>query len=125
MNVLLDTSAWIELFKATKNTGRIKEILTKEPCYTSIVTIAEIVNWAEKEKRNHEDIIDNVGKASTIIGLNESISVLAGRLNFERKKLNSKLGMLDSFILATAMTYGLRILTKDSYFGDLQEVEKL
>lgn len=125
MNVLLDTSAWIELFKATKNTGRIKEVLTKEPCYTSIVTIAEIVNWAEKEKRNHEDIIDNVGKASTIIGLNESISVLAGRLNFERKKLNSKLGMLDSFILATAMTYGLRILTKDSYFGDLQEVEKL
>jgi predicted nucleic acid-binding protein len=125
VNVLLDTSAWIELFKATKNTGRIKEVLTKEPCYTSIVTIAEIVNWAEKEKRNHEDIIDNVGKASTIIGLNESISVLAGRLNFERKKLNSKLGMLDSFILATAMTYGLRILTKDSYFGDLQEVEKL
>ncbi|MCL5419861.1 MAG: PIN domain-containing protein [Candidatus Marsarchaeota archaeon] len=123
--MLLDTSAWIELFKATKNTGRIKEVLTKEPCYTSIVTIAEIVNWAEKEKRNHEDIIDNVGKASTIIGLNESISVLAGRLNFERKKLNSKLGMLDSFILATAMTYGLRILTKDSYFGDLQEVEKL
>lgn len=123
--MLLDTSAWIELFKATKNTARIKEVLTKEPCYTSIVTIAEIVNWAEKEKRNHEEIIDNVGKASTIIGLNESISILAGRLNFERKKLNNKWGMLGSFILATSMTYGLRILTKDSDFGDLQEVEKL
>lgn len=123
--MLLDTSAWVELFEATKNTVRIKEVLTKEPCYTSIVTIAEIVNWAEKEKRNHEEIIDNVGKASTIIGLSEPISVLAGKLNFERKKLNKKWGMLDSFILATAIVYGLKILTKDSDFRDLQEVEML
>lgn len=125
MSVLLDTSAWIEIFEATRNTAHIKEVLTKEPCYTSIVTIAEIVNWAEKEKRNHEEIIDNVGKASTVIGLSESISILAGRLSFERKKLNKKWGMLDSFILATAMVYGLRILTKDSDFRDLQGVEML
>ncbi len=123
--MLLDTSAWVELFEATKKTARIKEVLTKEMCYTSIVTIAEIVSWAEKSKRNHEEIIENVGKASTIIGLSESISVLAGRLNFERKKSNKKWGMLDSFILATAMAYRLNILTADNDFRDVSGAEIL
>jgi predicted nucleic acid-binding protein len=123
--MLLDTSAWVELFEATKKTVRIKEILTKETCYTSIVTIAEIVNWAEKEKRNYKEIIENVGKASIVIGLNESISTLAGRLNFERKKSNKKWGMLDSFILATAKVYGLDILTSDNDFRDITNAEIL
>ena len=46
-------------------------------------------------------------------------------MNFERNKLNRRWGILDSFILATGMSYGLRILTKDSDFRDLDDVELL
>ena len=119
--MLLDTSAWIELLEATKNAVHVKEALLKENCYTSIVTIAEIVNWAEKERKDYGKIIENIGKASTIMGLDEQISVLAGRLNFERKKANRKWGMIDSFILASATIYGLKILTKDNDFSDVAE----
>jgi hypothetical protein len=60
-----------------------------------------------------------------VIELDEDITVLAGRLNFERKKINKKWGMLDSFILASGSIYGFKILTKDGDFRDLPDIEKL
>jgi predicted nucleic acid-binding protein len=53
------------------------------------------------------------------------MAVLAGRINFERKINKRKWGMIDSFILATSLIYGLNILSRDSDFGDLQNVEIL
>lgn len=123
--VLLDTSAWIELLEDTKNTRRIRTLLESEECHTSIATIAEISNWAAKYNRDSEPIISRISKLSTILAIDNTIAVLAGRLNFERKRNNKKWGMMDSFILATSLIYGLRILVKDPDFSDLQNVEIL
>jgi predicted nucleic acid-binding protein len=118
----LDTSAWIELFEETKNTNKVKAVLLSEECHTSIVSIAEIVNWAVKGKREHAVFINGIDRLSTVIEADEEIAKLAGKLNFERKKKNKKWGMMDSFVLATSLTYGLEILTKDSDFEDLPNV---
>ncbi len=123
--MLLDTSAWIELFEDTKNTEKVKKILLSETCYTSIVTVAEVVNWAEKEEKNSEAMIEGISKLSMIITLDNTIATLAGKLNYQRKKINKKWGMIDSFILATGLHYGLKILSKDSDFSDLSSVEIL
>jgi predicted nucleic acid-binding protein len=123
--MLLDTSAWIEFFDGTKQGARVREVLTKETCYTSIVSISELVNWSCKEKNDTEFLVNAVGDLSIVVDLNNDIAVLAGKLNFERKKTNKKWGIMDSFVLATAMYYYLKILSKDPDFGDLQNVEIL
>jgi predicted nucleic acid-binding protein len=123
--MLLDTSAWIEFFIGSEKGKRVKEILYINDCYTCIVTMAEVTNWAFKEKISVKPLIEAIKNLSNIIELDEDISVLAGKLNFERKKLNKKWGMLDSFILASGTIYGLKILTKDNDFKDISTVELL
>jgi predicted nucleic acid-binding protein len=48
------------------------------------------------------------------LGLNELIVILAGKINYERKRIEKNWGMMDSIILATAQIYNLKVLTKDS-----------
>lgn len=123
--MLLDTSAWIEFFIGSDKGRRVKEVLSIAECYTSIVSLAEVTNWALKEKRDTKFLINAIGQLSTVIKLDEDITVMAGQLNFERKKTNKKWGMIDSFILATAMIYNLTILAKDPDYKDLEAVEML
>lgn len=123
--MLLDTSAWIEFFIGSEKGKRVKEVLYKNDCYTCIVSIAEVTNWALKEDRGVEFLVKAIKQLSNIIELDDDIMVLAGKLNFERKKLNKKWGMLDSFILASGSIYELKILTKDNDFNDLSGVEIL
>ena len=73
----------------------------------------------------HEELIAIVTQATHVLPLNLSIARLAGGLNYKRKKVVKNWGMIDSMILATALTYSLKILTKDSHFGDLDNAEML
>ena len=123
--MLLDTSAWTEFFIGSEKGKRVKGVLHKYDCYTSIVTLAEVTNWALKEDRNTKILVEVIKHLSNIIKLDDDISVLAGKLNFDRKKLDKKWGMLDSFILASGMIYSLKILTKDNDFKDISDVEML
>ena len=125
--MLFDTAAWIEFFQGT-DTGRIVEekIIAGEN-FTSIVTFAEIVNWCFRTgiEDKSEYYLGIVKKGSQILHLNELISINAGKLNYERKKGGRKWGMIDSIIVATAQTYGLKILTKDNAFRDLPDAQVL
>ncbi len=123
--MILDTSAWIEFFVKSDKGLKVKDALNRERCYTSIVTISEISNWAMKQNVSHEELIDIVIQTTHILPLNLSTARLAGELNYKRKKKIKDWGMLDSMILATALAYDLKILTKDSHFKDLDNAEML
>ncbi len=123
--MLLDTSAWVEFFIGSAKGKRVKEFLGDVDCYTSIVSLAEVTNWALKENKEVPSLINTIKQLSNVIELDEDITVLAGKLNFERKKIIKKWGMLDSFILASGSIYELKILTKDSDFRDLPDVVML
>ena len=125
--MLLDTSAWVEFFQGTERSKKVESVLKTEENFTSIVSIAEIVNWCLRN--DIRDLItvytEGIKKGSRILGLSEAASSAAGELNFDRKKTVKNWGMLDSFIVATSLLYDLRILTKDSQFKDLPNVEML
>ena len=123
--MLFDTSAWIEFFIKSEKGEIVKKYLESEECHTCIVTIAEISNWAMRENLNANGLVQFIFSATKILNLNSEISILAGKINYRRKKFVNKWGMMDSLILATALCYDLRILTKDSYFRDLENVEIL
>lgn len=123
MLTLLDTSAWIELFIRGPNWHRVEEVLKGDECYTSILSVAEVANWAAKQNINPSIPIDIMEATTTMLDLDSQTARLAGLINFERKKLVKKWGMLDSLIFATAMSHGLKVLAKDSDFHGLAGVE--
>ena len=123
--MLLDTSAWVEFFIKSEKGELVKNILQTEKCCTSIVTLAEISNWALRENQNGKECLKFIVSIAKILNLTHEISFLAGELNFQRKKNVKNWGMVDSFILATALIYDLKILTKDNHFRDLDNVEIL
>ena len=105
----------------------VENALKTEENFTSIVTLAEIVNWCLKNDIDYRirEYIEGIKKGSKILELNEAIIISAGELNFKRKKAVHNWGMLDSFILATSLVYDLKILTKDLHFKDLENVKIL
>ena len=125
--MILDTSAWIEFFQGTENCETVAQVLRKEQPATSTVTLAEIVHWCLRNKLEHKiaDYLDGIRAGSRILHASEHIFITAGMLNYERKKINKRWGMVDSIILATAHTYGLGVLTKDSQFKDLPNIRLL
>ena len=125
--MLLDTSAWIELFQETDRTAIVKNVLETEENFTSAITFAEIVNWCLRNKKEDKitAYLEGIRNGSTILDLNEAIIISAGKLNYERKKIVKNRGMADSLILSTSLFYNLKILTKDNHFKDLENVEML
>ena len=123
--VILDSSAWVEFFIKSEKGFIVKNMLKSEECCTSIVTLAEISNYAARENLEGKELTEFMISTTKILDLNPQICFLAGKLNYNRKKIVKNWGMIDSLILATALIYDLKILTKDRHFKDLENVEIL
>jgi predicted nucleic acid-binding protein len=125
--MLLDTYAWIEFFRGTDSGKNVREILRTEICCTSIISIAEVVEWCLKNNLNARigEYVKGVTRGSVVLDLDEQIAMAAGKINYERKKKIKGWGMVDSFILATGASYNLNILTGDSHFKDLPSAKML
>ena len=124
--MLLDTSAWVEFIEGTEKGREVRGIIEGRENFTSIATIAELAQWCLRSGR--EDVaatIKEIKRISQTLPLTKTISIEAGKLNYERKKAGKKWGMMDSIIVATAQTYGLKILTKDNAFRNLPDAQVL
>ena len=127
MVILLDTSAWIEIFQDTDKGKVVEQIVRNNETFSSAATFTEIVHWCWRNglERRIMDYLDVIKKCSKVLPVSEEICIAAGMLNFERKRIKQKWGMLDSIILATAQKYGLKIVTKDHDYEDLPDTEVL
>jgi predicted nucleic acid-binding protein len=123
--MLIDSYSWVEFFKGTLKGKKVEKILAERICYTSLITLAEIYEFCLKFDQNVEKPIEKIRTLSLLLPLNQRICLLAGEINFNRKKLIKGWGMLDSLILATALINNLKILTGDEHFKDLSNVEML
>ncbi|MBI2144837.1 PIN domain-containing protein [Candidatus Woesearchaeota archaeon] len=123
--MLLDSSAWIDFIEGNEKGRKIRQIIEGQDSFTSLATIAELTQWCLKNRREEVATIEDVKRISQILPLTETISRVAGRMNYERKKAGKKWGMMDSIIASTAQVYGLKILTTDNGFRDLQEAQVL
>ena len=127
MGIIVDTSAWIEFFQSTEKGKRVAEVLKTEQSFTSDTYLAELVDWCLRNNLGDKVrlYVEGIKSASQRVALNEPIILASGKINYQRKKNMKKWGMMDSFILAIALFYDLKILTKDSDFRDLPNVEIL
>lgn len=123
--MIVDTYAWIELLKASEKGKIVGDLLLRGKCYTAITTIAEIVDWCLRVNVSTDYVISRINLLSTILGIDKKIAMLAGEINFRRKKKIKDWGMMDSFILALALSKKIKILTGDKHFSDLPNVKMI
>jgi predicted nucleic acid-binding protein len=92
-----------------------------------VVTVAELVEWCLKNDLGAriEEYAREIARSSVLLGLDEQIAMLVGKVNYDRKKMARGWGMIDSLILATAVSYNLNIITGDSHFRDLPNAKML
>lgn len=118
--MILDTSAWIEFIRGTEKGIKIKKIISHRDIFTSMITLAELVNWCLRNNIRYEDYLDKIKHGSRILELDADIAILAGSISYERKKIIKNWGMVDSVILGTSIIHKLGILTTDNHFKDIQ-----
>lgn len=123
--VLLDSFAWIEFFNGTEKGKKVEERLIGNMCYTSLITLAEISEFCLRSNKYFDKFLEKIISFSTILPINQEISILAGNLNFHQKKKVRNWGMMDSILLSTSLIYNLKILTGDKHFSDLNNVEMI
>ena len=123
--MLLDTSAWVELFLGTEKGEVVEDILDVEPSFTSLVSVAEITLWCIRNQQDIPQSIQWVTTLSRVLPATLPIAVSAARVTAERKKEVKRWGMVDGIIYATARMHGLTVLTTDHHFAGLPQVKIL
>lgn len=121
---LLDTSAWIEYFRGSTQGEIVKMELSKEAA-TSAITLAEISQWFTKNNSDVSVAIEHIKRNSILIELEEDILVESGKLYVKLRPTRAKIGLIDAIIYMTAQIHGLSLLTSDSDFQGLPQVEML
>lgn len=114
--MLLDTYAWIELIKGTKQGEIVKAILKQKPCFTSQISIAELVSWCEKNSLDSKKYLSFVKSQSKIIPITNDLLELAGKIHYHKRITVKDFGLIDAIILATSKQFDFQVLTGDKHF---------
>lgn len=69
--------------------------------------------------------VDHVIEHAVMIEHRAEIGVAAGRIHREMKRTIPDFGMADAFILASARSKGVRVLTGDPHFRDVPDADVL
>jgi len=125
LEILLDTSAWVEYFKGSRRGGKVKRYV-EDVRYTklsSIITVAELAKFFVKNPTKYlsvNDFVNFLKSNGEVIPLNEDTALLAGYLI--ANSTFGDLGIADYIILSTAITHNTPIvLTTDRRWNDVNE----
>lgn len=108
-NMVVDTTVWVHFFRKDE---RAKEFLLglEEDILVSRITVMEII-FGRKSKTDIENMWRQFEKLDVgVVEINENISAKAGEI-FERYFPTRGIGLLDTFVAATAMDGGLTLAT--------------
>lgn len=121
---VIDSYAWIEYFKGTAAGERAREFIEKGSAATSSITLAELREKYLREKWNSFDSDSKfISTKTVVVQVDRPIALLAGKINFQKKKEIKDWGMADSIILATANVASAKVVTGDPHFKKIPGVE--
>ncbi len=120
MNNVVDSSAWLEYFADTKNSGNfVKPIEDTDWLIVPSIVVFEvykkILSYAGEENAM---IILGALKAGTMVDFDEELAIIAANVQKEYS-----LPMADSIILATARFFNATLWTQDSDFKGIEGVK--
>jgi len=119
---VIDSYAWIEYFRGTNAGGRAKDYIESKEAATSGISVAELKEKYLREGWHYFDAdLLFITSVTIMIPVDKAIAILAGEINFERKKRVRNWGMSDSIVLATARKASAKVVTGDPHFKDTRE----
>ncbi|MCX6799507.1 MAG: type II toxin-antitoxin system VapC family toxin [Candidatus Diapherotrites archaeon] len=125
VNVLVDSSVWIEFFSGGPKAGRAGKIISqasKNRFKTPSIVLFEVYKRIKKglDEQRANTAIAHIIDLTEIIALDERTAVHAAE-----KSILSGLSMADSIILATAELNNAEIKTLDKHFKGMKNAEVL
>ncbi len=123
--VLIDTSVWIDYFKAKNNpvAKGVDDILTYSDVYVPKIIIAELIQGAKSEKEI--SIIEEFTGAFNIVDQSKETWVKAGKLSYSMKKKGLSVNLADCYIAMIAAENNCKVLTMDKHFDDIKKFLKI
>ena len=130
MRIVVDSWAWIELFKASSAGRSAKQSIEEaDDVFTPAIVLAEL---ARKYVREGEDIVairrwlSSVTESTQVVEIDTKLAEESAKASLEltRKAKEERLtkpGLGDAIILATARVWQAQVLTGDSHFRGLPE----
>ncbi|MBU2099664.1 type II toxin-antitoxin system VapC family toxin [Candidatus Micrarchaeota archaeon] len=124
---LIDSFAWIEYFRGTKEGEKVKRLLENFRCFTPTVVIAELSDKYSRENYSFwSQDLQFISENSVLLNLDMQTASEAGKIKqLVRKKYKNKFGLVDAIILATAKKMNAKVVTGDKHFKPLENVEFL
>ncbi len=116
MEVVLDTSAVIEVLEGTSRGRRLVELVTGKPFATTVFTLFDV--------RRKEKSLDFV-KSMRILPFDEASAQLAASLGKKLEEEGNQMPEVDLFIACIALTRGAALATTDKAFGKLKKLALL
>ncbi len=127
MKYVIDSYAWLEYFMGTEKGAKAKALIDsrEHEKLTPSICIAEVYAKALKleGEAGAEEKRAFMKASSAFIALNESIAVQAAKLDVSLKRSVEGWGLADSIVLATAKFTGSKVLTGDTHFEALEDVQ--
>ena len=125
MQLIIDSYAWIEYFKASAKGTNAKGFIEKEAneLFTLDVCLAEIKFWALGENLDFEEIKKIILSNSAIVESFSSDWLEAAETKFEKRKKHKNFGLVDALLLVKQKQLNATILTGDIHFKENQKIE--
>lgn len=116
MNVLIDSSGWIEYFANAPKAGRYAPLIekaSKQTHFTPTIVLFEVFKKIKRDAGEKKALlaIAHIIDSTTVLALTERTAIHAAELS-----LQLGLSLADSIILATAIEQEARIFTGDRHF---------
>lgn len=114
--VLLDTNVIIALF--SKDQVVIKNLAKTEEVFVSSIVLGELYYGAESSSRVSENVsrIDAFVHNSAVLRCDESTAKYYGQIKRQLKVKGTPIPENDIWIAATAIHFGLTLITRDNHF---------
>jgi predicted nucleic acid-binding protein len=121
--IIVDAFAWVEFFIGSER-GRIVKRYIDDGyvVITLTTTLSELKEYALRNDKDFDEILPLIRGCSEIREIDEGIGIMAGEVNYERKKVVKGWGMMDSYVLASSLVLNAGILTGDQHFRDVEDV---
>ena len=117
--ILVDTYAWMEYFKGSREGKEVEKYLGEETITPSVVLI-ELSYKSIKEGWYFKKHLNFIKSKSSIIGISENIIIHCGEVYIGERKKNPSFGIIDAIILTTARLMNYQVLTGDRHFKDFK-----
>jgi len=119
---VIDSYAWVEYFRGTESGKRARPYVEGDSAATSALTLAELrEKYLREGWPSFDEDLNFIVSRTAVKAVDSQTSLLAGEINYERKKAKRDWGMADSVILATARTVSAKVVTGDKHFEGLPD----